>query len=74
MVQCVGKLIHNIAFNGFSVGFCMNEEKVICCSENNLPMLGLNAPVVIRAKDDNWSYCIQSKHQQVILQAQVGNR
>jgi len=41
-------------------------------SENNLPTFRLNARVVIRVKDDDWS--IQSKCQQVIFRTQVGNR
>ena len=39
-------------FSGFSVGFRINEEKVISYQlelGNNLPTFPLNAPVVIRA-------------------------
>ena len=40
-----------ISFSGFSVGFCINEEKGYLLtnfiSENNLPTFQLNAPVVI---------------------------
>ena len=47
-------------------------------SANNLPMLGLNPPVVNRVKDDDWmedddNWSIQLKRWQVILRAQVGN-
>ena len=27
----VGVGLDNVPFSGFSVGFCINEEKVICC-------------------------------------------
>ena len=40
-------------FNGFPVGFCINEERLSVTnlsSENNLPTFRLNVPVVIRAK------------------------
>ena len=40
-------------FSGFSVGCCINEERLSVTnlsSVNNLPMFRLNAPVVIRAK------------------------
>ena len=40
-------------FSGFSVGFCINEEKLPVTnlsSENNSPTFRLNAPIVIRAK------------------------
>ena len=43
-----------LSFSGFSVGFCINEERRLSVtnysSENNLPTFRLNAPVVIRAK------------------------
>ena len=60
-------------FSGFSVGFCIYEEKVICYQPElgNKLMFRLNAPVVTRVKDD-WN--IQSKCQQAIFQAQAGNR
>ena len=60
------------SFSGFSVGFCINEERLSVTnfsSENNLPTFRLNAPVV---PDDDWS--IQSKCRQVISRAKVGNR
>ena len=65
------------------------KRQVVCYKlelGNDYPTFRLNVPVVIRAivnsnvcshfltfhPDDDWS--IQSKHQQVIFQAQVGNR
>ena len=53
-------------FRGFSVGFCINEEKVISY-QLELRMFRLNAPFA-----NDWS--IQSKCRQVIFQAQVGTR
>ena len=54
---CVG-----FFFSGFSVGFCINEERRLSVtnysSENNLPTFRLNAPVVIRAKVNK----VRTKH------------
>ena len=44
-------------FSGFSVGFCVNEENVICYQlelENNLPTFQLNAPVVKSLGQTRW--------------------
>jgi len=46
--------------------------------DNNLLTFRLNAPVIIRARDDKFhhddDWSMHSKRQQVIFQAQVGNR
>ena len=57
----------------------MAEEKVTNLSlDDNLQTFWMNSPVVVMVKlvisspNDDWS--TQSKRQQVIVQAQVGNR
>ena len=50
-----------LAFSGFSVGFCINEE-VICYQ---LAYVSTECSSRHQGKSDDWS--IQSKHQQAIF-------
>ena len=61
--------IKSQTFSGFSVGFRINEEKVICYQLKPGKYL---ADISTECPDDDWS--IQSKCLQVIFRAKVGTR